>query len=167
MKKIIPLLLITFLFGCDIQQTESKYLRWIGDIEFESSKDNPEFKLCNGANRVAQYFHFEDGLMYNEARPKILKRFQTQYKPVENNQSGWLRIRFIVNCKGEAGMFRVISSDINYQEMKFDKRITSQLLDITKQLNIWSILSQKGNPKDYYQYLIFKIENGTIKEILP
>jgi len=38
---------------------------------------------------------------------------------------------------------------------------------ITKSLSGWKILPNDEAPTDYYQYLIFKIKNGEIIEIMP
>jgi hypothetical protein len=94
--------------------------------------------------------------------------FKSSYKPVEGkDQNGFIRIRFIVNCKGEAGRFRIIQSNLNFQNTEFDTKITTQLLDITRGINQWEILKRNGTPIDYYMYLILKIDNGEISEILP
>ncbi len=73
----------------------------------------------------------------------------------------------MVNCQGETDRFRLISADENYNEKTFAKSITDQLLDIAKSLNGWKVKKMKEKDIDYYQYLIFKIENGQLKEILP
>lgn len=139
----------------------------MGDIEHDSLSDGPNFKLCNGDENVFQYFNIGDGLQYEGEKKALKNKFIEKYQPVNTNQSGWVRIRFIVNCKGETSRFRVIGADPDYQTMDFDKRITNQLMDITKGLEGWKILSLRENPIDYYQYLIFKMDNGKIVEILP
>lgn len=78
-----------------------------------------------------------------------------------------IRIRFIVNCEGKTGRFRVIGMNKNYQEKTFDKAITDQLLEITQHLDGWQLLPNAEEPRDYYQYLLFKMNKGTIVEILP
>ncbi|HKK38289.1 MAG TPA: hypothetical protein VJ949_02605, partial [Cryomorphaceae bacterium] len=83
------------------------------------------------------------------------------------NESGWVRIRFVVNCRGESGRFRMICSDEHYESREFDARITDQLMAITKSLDGWKPLPDSENPDEYYQYLVFKIENGDLIEILP
>lgn len=65
------------------------------------------------------------------------------------------------------GRFRVLQSDYDYQEKEFNEEIVSQLLSITKQINYWEILYKEKNPVDYYMYLIFKITDGQLTEILP
>ena len=55
----------------------------------------------------------------------------------------------------------------NYEEEMFDAKITNQLLKITKSLKGWGIKKHKGKPINYYQYLIFVLQNGEITKILP
>jgi len=56
---------------------------------------------------------------------------------------------------------------MQYEPMRFNKRITSQLLSIIKSIKAWQVQMVNGQPVDYYQYLIFKIRNGQLIEILP
>ncbi|MGL4629975.1 MAG: hypothetical protein ACRCVT_02120 [Leadbetterella sp.] len=79
-----------------------------------------------------------------------------------------IRIRFIVNYKGQTDRFRLIAMDENYKEKVFASSITEQLVKITKSLKGWGLMKYDSTHTfDYYQYLIFKMENGQIKEILP
>ncbi|MBK8111273.1 MAG: hypothetical protein IPK46_13515 [Saprospiraceae bacterium] len=78
-----------------------------------------------------------------------------------------MRVRFIVNCKGETGRFRLLVSDLQFKEAALSKELTSQLMQITKGIKGWQIIYHEGKNRDYYQYLTFKIVNGDIKEILP
>lgn len=173
MKKIIILTTVIFslLWSC---QTEKKadekqeYLRWVGDIEKNEQIDELEFKVCNGDDKILQYFNLGKGPVYSEEKSKILNTFKSKYKPIaDKNQNGLIRIRFIINCEGKAGRFRVLQSDYDYQEKEFNEEIVSQLLSITKQINYWEILYNEENPVDYYMYLIFKITDGQLTEILP
>jgi len=80
----------------------------------------------------------------------------------------WIgRIRFVVNCNGKSDRFRILTVNYDYEPIEFDKNITSQLLNITKSLICWIPKSVNGKKVDYYQYLIFKIKDGKIDEILP
>jgi hypothetical protein len=162
------ILIFTFtscLQSCE--QNKSNYLRHVGDIEFDSKIDNPNFKCCHDEDRIKQYFNFGKGLQYKGEKYAIVQIFKDNYKPVAINERGLIRIRFIVNCKGESGRFRIDAMDVNYNPSSFDERISDQILRITRGLDAWLPLSTKQGPQDYYQYLIFNIENGDIKEILP
>jgi len=78
-----------------------------------------------------------------------------------------IRIRFIVNCAGDTGRFRILGMDKDYKQKEFSPSITDQILSITKSLTGWKTKTSNGETYDYYQYLIFKIDKGQIKEILP
>lgn len=173
MKKI-PLLILSILtISCNIEKdsinnNKTEYLRWVGDIEYDPLKDNDGFTICNGDDKVLQYFNLGKGPIYKGEKPALLRNFENKYKPVPGkNQSGLIRIRFIVNCKGQAGRFQVLQSDLNFKETEFDKKVVSQLTEITEDIESWVILQSDNQPVDYYYYLIFKIIDGQIIEILP
>lgn len=173
MKKSISaiILLFSILWSCKKDHKnyeEHKYLRWVGDIEQNDQIDKLDFNICNGGGKILQYFNLGEGPVYNGEKSRILNTFKSRYQAIsDQNQNGLIRIRFIVNCNGKAGRFRVLQSDYEYQEKEFDEEIVSQLLGITKQINNWKILYEEENPVDYYMYLIFKITDGQLTEILP
>lgn len=173
MKIILPiaisLLLIT---GCgdsvEQQPQIENYLRWVGDIEHDPVLDNSSFELCNGEKKVMQYFNNARGFEYKGEKFAILKIFEDRYiPPASKSEHGLLRVRFIVNCEGKTGRFRCLGMDNNYKRKQFDSGIQDQILTITKSLDGWVPKTMNGELLDYYQYLIFKIEAGQIKEILP
>ena len=167
MKQVWPLLFLCLIVGCATEKDKPKYLRWVGDIEADPEIDGSVFQICYSEARVKQYFNFSQGLQYEGEKTAIVEVFRQNYEAVDLPQSGWIRIRFIVNCKGESGRFRLTTSNTQYQAQDFDPKITDQLLSITQSLDGWKPLPDQEDPRDYYQYLTFKIENGTLKEILP
>jgi hypothetical protein len=145
-------------------QTRGEY---IGDIKFDEKTDNKNFELCN-PNYIFQYFNDSGGVEYKGEKLAIEEEFKQKYNSeIVKKESGLVRIRFVVNCKGETDRFRILGGDENYQEKKFDSSITNQLLTITKALNGWIPKKYHNKQIDYYQYLIFKIKDGKIIEILP
>lgn len=159
-------LLFSILWGCQVEKSD--YLRWVGDIEQNDQIDKLDFKVCNGDNRVLQYFNLGEGPVYKGEKSRIINAFKSKYKSVnDKRENGLIRIRFIVNCEGKAGRFRVLQSDYNYQETEFDKEIVSQLMTITKGIEDWAVFKRNEATVDYYMYLIFKIKDGQLTEILP
>lgn len=167
MNKLLIIWILILIAGCSVDHSNSKYLRWVGDSTFNPAIDKADFQLCHSENQVKQYFHFGGELPYEGEKKELIKYFKTNYVPVESPQSGWIRIRFIVNCEGKTGRFRMISSNENYQEQTFDKKITDPLLALTKESTGWKVQLDEEQPKDYYQYLIFKIKEGNITQIMP
>jgi len=144
----------------------SKYPRMVGDIAYDSALDDPQFKICND-DVFKQYFNFVKGAVYIDEKPSLVKKFKAEYQPVKSDQSGLLRVRFIVNCEGQAGRFRLLMMDNNYNPTEFADDIVNQILSIVKKQERWALLPNENNPENYYQYLIFKIREGKIIEILP
>lgn len=167
MRIFLSLSFLLFIVSCSSNENSHNYLRWVGDSAFKEQLDSTNFQLCNGDKNASQYFHFQEGMQYVGEKISLINHFFDQYKSVDVDQSGWIRIRFVVNCKGETGRFRVICSDQEYTPQVFDPKITDQLLTLTKSLNGWVIQRHDQTPKDYYQYLIFKIDNGKLIEIMP
>ena len=144
----------------------------VGERGWMVSKLNSEEELSAYLNDIQVNFliqEFVDSRMVDPNKIEdILTVLMQQYDPEKAaRESGLIRIRFIVNCKGETGRFRVLAMNPDYQEKAFDESITSQLLTITKGLNGWKPKEFRGTVYDYYQYLIFKIQDGKIVKILP
>ncbi len=167
-KKMLFFVGLLLLAACQPTDTpQSKYPRWVGDISADPELDDADFTACN-EKLAAQYFHLGQQLPYKGEKYAIEQAFAKQFVPNPAiNQSGLIRIRFMVNCEGRAGRFRMIAMDTNYQEQQFDPYITDQLMEITKSLDGWEVGMRKDESVDYYQYLIFKIEDGQLKEIMP
>jgi len=163
--KLIPVLLLWY--GCSHAQIPTQEVRWIDDIVPDTMLDDADFKICNTDEQVIQYFNDGKSIQYKGGKPDIDSIFISAYKPVANSESGMIRIRFIVNCNGETGRFRILSSDLNYQPFQFSYEITNQLLQITKSMNGWQPKIWRDMKVDYYQYLIFRIENGKLTHVLP
>lgn len=167
MKRIQQILLLILFFVCNSIQLFAQETRWIDDIVPDSTLDDANFKICNTNEQIIQYFNDGNSIQYKEGKAAIDSLFFSTYRPINVNQSGLIRIRFVVNCLGETGRFRLLSSDLNYQPYQFTTEITDQLLSILKPINGWKPKIWKSVKVDYYQYLIFKIENGKLTHILP
>lgn len=150
------------------QKEQSKtYPRQVGDIAFDLALDDPAFKVCH-PEHIFQYYNFGKGLTYRGEKIEITRFFEKNIVPTTPEDTGYLTIRFIVNCEGKTGRFRMEQMSCDYQPMKFSETLTKQLHRLTTELSGWGVaLDQNGQPRDYYQYLTFKMRNGMLEEILP
>ena len=114
MTKIFKLLLFfipLISLGQENNESKSDYPNYVGDITFNSEKDNKNFELCN-SKHIYQYFNIGDGLLYEGEKLAIEKEFAEKYKSeIIKNETGLIRINFVVNCKGKTDRFRLISMD--------------------------------------------------------
>lgn len=166
MKSKIPILFLLLFIGC----SNDNNFQNVGDIPFDDSIDDPNFELCN-EKRIKQYYvrrSSDQPPGYKGEKSALEKIILNAYKyPVTSKVDGYITIRFIVNCKGVAGRFRVEEMNLDYKAIKFEEKISTQLLDIVRKLDQWIPRKQNGKSLDFYQYLSFKISNGQIVKIHP
>ena len=141
-------------------------LGYVGDILPNVELDDPSFKRCFEGH-IFQYFNDSKGLLYEGEKPAINTAFEVYIHPILKGENGLIRIRFVVNCRGETGRFRLMAMDNNYKEKSFPESVSEQLMEISKSLKGWKTKYIEGGEIDYYQYLIFKIEDAQLIEIMP
>lgn len=138
----------------------------VGDITFDKKTDDPQFKICNPGN-VYQYYAVNT--TYKGGTKAIKKFLLSNYKfePDFAGITGYITIRFIVNCKGQTGWFRIQQLNSSYQITQFNKKAVGELLNLTKKLNAWIPGKFNGVTRDSYYYLNFKLTGGHLKDITP
>ena len=166
MKLKTLLLFSILLVGC----SEYDYFKNVGDLPFDESLDDKNFEICNKKN-IKQYYvrsSTDSPANYEGEKRALEKTILSQYNFAKTaSENGYLTIRFLINCKGETGRFRIEEMNFEYQPIQFDQKISEQLLKIVKNLDGW-IPRQNGETTfDFYQYLTFKIQDGQIIKILP
>lgn len=160
------LFLLPILFSCQSEKNVTVYPNQVGDIVFDKNVDDSDFNKCFFEPISFQYYNF-NGFPYKGEKFEVEKKLEELNLKSDKHSNGYVTIRFVVNCEGKTGMFRVQQMDENYKEKVFDKKIINQLLDFTKNLKDWIPQEYLGIKTNYYQYLTFKIQDGKISEVLP
>jgi len=131
----------------------------VGDIKADIKIDDPNFKPCD--HKIHQHYNFKS--TYRGEKPAIIAHFSEKLNSgILKKENGYISIRFLVNCKGETGRYRVKGMDFDYKVKKFDQPTVKQLLSLTKKLDGWPAFENFN----YYQNITFKIVNSQIEEIL-
>ncbi|HJT75475.1 MAG TPA: hypothetical protein VJ720_15670 [Chitinophaga sp.] len=138
----------------------------VGDIPFDSLQDDPSFVVCN-PRIVFQYYN--TGSYYKDHKKEIVKYLLDNFRTKDSfqDQNGFLTVRFIINCNGNTGRFRLLEIDNNYQPIHFREGLSRQLLSLVKQVRGWQPAVYKEKVYDSYQYITFRIRNGKIISISP
>lgn len=158
------------LMSCQTGKKVGKYPNTVGDIEFDKNLDETGFKKC-GAGKdkpfSIQYYHGSKGFDYKGEMITIIEKLKKEKIYSKKKINGYITVRFLVNCEGKAGLYRLqsMSSDLKGEEL--DEEFENKLLKFTKSLDGWMPKEIKGSTVDYYQYLTYKIENGEVSEVLP
>lgn len=156
------------LMSCQTEKSMSKYPGTVGDIEFDEKLDDPVFKKCTSDKLVnLQYYQGSKQFDYKGEKLAIIEKLEKAKISSKNKMNGYITVRFLVNCEGKTGLFRVQQMTTELKGMVQDKELEDMLLRFTKSLDGWIPKEIKGFKVGYYQYLTYKIENGKVSEVLP
>lgn len=134
-------------------------------IKYDKNTDDKEFIICN-EDLIPQYYSVETNYVGGKtAIKKILLPIINQDKITFGLKSGYVSIRFVVNCNGETGLFRANEIDENIQSTKFDKSKIEKLKKTVSRLDNWDVKTKFKKQFDSYYFINFKIENGKITDI--
>ena len=145
---------------------KEKYQHHIGHLS--NPDDTTKFNICN-KDRIVGWFASAATYVpiYRGSKSNFKKFIGQNYKKVNETENGFLNLRFIINCKGEVGRMEINQLDNNYKKTKLSSELVEQLVTLSSKKENWTVPKFDEEPRDSYMYLIFKIENGNIAEILP
>lgn len=166
-KKINIILIISFII-LTILIIWINYLmkNHVGDIEFDSSRDNPSFNICN-EKHIYQYYsvgtHYEGER--KAMREEIYQHLQNK-KLMLDKKDGIITFRFVVNCNGKSDRYQYKSIDANFTETNFKESEVKKVLSAVENLRSWVPgINKKGDKVDSYYQINFKIKDGIILDI--
>ena len=162
-------LLGTFLIAASIASYSflnfSKSTGDVGDIHFDKKIDDINFKMCDSA-RVLQYYNSKTQYVggARAIKNEILPQVDTNNIRFEN-KSGIITFRFIVNCKGETGRFRIFQVDENQKESNFSSENILALKKLIQKLSKWELQTYQHKTFDSYYIVRCIVNNGFITDI--
>lgn len=127
-----------------------------------------DFELCGDEQEIADYYNSDDDVRYIGDKGEMMKIIRSQLDRKKlNEESGYLTFRFVVNCKGEAGRFVTEQASLDYAAKQFPKEAIDHLYQITAGLEQWRPSVIRDEPRDAYVYITYKLQNGTLTDVLP
>ncbi len=151
--------------GNNHEESLDKYTHDVGYIDPSTARLNNGFEVCD-EDRIYQYYNPQEA-SYSKGKNGIRKFIQENYINEGYTDSGYLTIRFVINCKGKTGRFVIHENDLDLNPTKLDSKLVEHIFNITSQLKDWNPNIIHGSPADSYMFLTYRIENGEIVEILP
>lgn len=143
-----------------------------GEFKHSAHYINPDEALLNDGFRVCndewifQYYN-KKSLPYPKGKNGFRNYINSNYENRNYSDSGYLNIRFIINCEGKSGRFIIHENDLNFEPKKFNKDLVNQLFKLTSELKQWNPIFVNEENRDSYMYVSYRIENGKITEIIP
>ena len=133
----------------------------VGDLA-ENRKIDGDFRVCN-EDRIIQYYSMNTE--YRGGKKAIRKKILQDLQVLNFKNEGLITYRFVVNCKGEAGRFRSIATDLDNGNINIDPKKLKKINEALYQLKDWIPAQNEKNSFDSYYVLNFKIRNGQIMDI--
>lgn len=155
------------LFGvlsCNSQTKKIEdYLNHIGDTNFNSKIDDPNFKFCDST----KIYHSRSRISYKNGskglQNELIDGYNFQYS--FKNFTGYFFIRLAVNCKNETGRFRWEIVDENHAKTNCPEKLESHIIQLIKNLKNWNGVIHNDKKYDGYTFFIIKFKNGKIVDL--
>jgi hypothetical protein len=151
---------LVFLFClCGVARAQN-----VGDIPFDAKKDDPKFQLCN-PSWVWQGYQLKTKM--DETPLLVTREFKSQFRSKDEwkNESGLIRVRFLVNCNGQADRFRLLGLDFDLREKNFSESLAAHVLSIAKSIQ-WPARRANQQTVDYYHHFSIRIVEGQLADII-
>ena len=142
-----------------------EYKDQVGYLSPENKDWSPNFKRCSNKLPIGTYSSTAP-YIFRENKGKFRKFIVENFNGNRFTDTGLLNLRFIINCKGDIGDIEVNQLNFDFEPIHLNNDLIDRLKRLSFRKENWKFdLTDK--PFDYYMYLIFRIENGKVVEILP
>ncbi|RMB58581.1 hypothetical protein EAX61_09785 [Dokdonia sinensis] len=145
--------------------SENVFTESVAYIDRATALGDPNFRACD-EEHIYDYYNPQRAT-YSKGKNGLRDFIMSHYENRAYTDSGYLNIRFVVNCNGEAGRYVIHENNLNLEPIVFSEDLVNQLYDITTQLKRWNPNVIREEKRDSYMYISYRIENGEITEILP
>jgi hypothetical protein len=138
----------------------------IGWIPFDKSLDNSNFKVCDELN-IEEYYQVNPS--YGEGMPSIRKHFSAHQQLLEAlcEKDGYVIVRFVINCQGQADRYRTKFMSLNYtDENTVNAELQKKIIQLTRNMGNWTPGKYDGKTYDCYQHLKFLFKNSQLVDVL-
>ncbi len=142
-----------------------KYPHHIGYLSPENRDFSEDFQRCSDQLPIG-FYHSTAPHIYKNGKPTFKRHIDNNYKSTGFSDTGYLNLRFLIDCEGDLGDLEVNELNADLELTDLSDGMVDQLVALTMQSTNWASLEKK-EPRDLYMYIIFKLENGKVVEILP
>ena len=133
-------------------------------IPYDADLDNPDYIVCDstrigsGRNRL----QYPGG---NKQLREVIQD-QYQYQSAYAAYNGYIMIRFLVNCEGTSGRYRVEALNLDFSRAEAPPGLVNHTKEIIKNLDAWVKVKNPNGKEEYSKFINLKIENGQIQHVL-
>ena len=134
----------------------------VGDISYNAKLYTSTFNPCD-EDRIFQYYTINT--TYEGVKKAIKRKLLSKINPEKLPKNGLLTVRFVVNCRGEAGYFRAKMIDSELNDIELPTEAVYDLFNLVSALEDWVPGMVQGETRDTYVQISFKLEQGNVIDI--
>ena len=133
-------------------------------IPFDARSDNPNYRICDSTSIGSG----RNRLQYVGGKNKLRKDIASKYVYSQGYEtfSGYIVIRFLVNCEGEVGRYRAQSLNLDFSPLSAPSGLLKHSIELIKSLDNWTKSPVADSEKEYSKYINLKINDGKIQHVL-
>ncbi len=148
----------------DIDQKKHPHI--VGYLDPSNDDSISGFTRCSDSDtRPIGYYSSASKIAFNGGKEAFRTYILNNFDKKNYSDSGFLNLRFLINCRQEIGDMEINELNSNFVKTYLNDDLVNQLITLTIKKENWNSHSQE-KPSDMYMYLIYKLENGAITEIL-
>lgn len=135
----------------------------VGDILFDETIDRDDFVLCDSTD----IDHRRNSLVYPGGKKHMMTLCRDGYKASEDftDFTGYVVVRFLINCEGKTGRFRSEVLDLDFTPAGCSASLKNHILSIVKGLDQWADAKNSTPNRDHSKYINFKIVKGELESV--
>ena len=153
----------------DLKATVPRRVAYI-DPDSTLIPDLQDWALCRDESLIADYYNPTPDIGYPGGHYTLNRDLipKLDLAPF-TSESGYLTIRFVVNCEGEVGRFTTDEADLNFKPKKFPAAAVKEVALAIQMLKGWNTGRVRSDEPlaDFYTYITLKFEDGKLIDLLP
>ena len=146
-------------------QYNRKHQGHIGYLDPENPDAHPNYQRCSEKLPIG-FYHSAAPHIYKDGKGKFRKFIQSNYINKGYKDNGFLNFRFLIDCNGHIGDIETNQLNTDFEYTALSPGLVEQLYELSFRKEHWNQLAHQ-EARDMYMYLIYKIENGEVAEIIP
>ena len=141
------------------------YKDQIGYLSPKNEDWSKNYERCSTGLPIG-FYSSPAPFIFKENKGKFRKFITENFNDNQFKDSGLLNLRFLINCHGEIGDVEVNELNFDFERIDLDDALVHHLKELSFRKEHWNYTIRE-EPSDYYMYLIYRLENGKVVEILP
>lgn len=142
---------------------DKKYPHHVGYLNPANPDFHSSFKRCRPKTVPLGYYHSAADQAFRIDKKTFVRNVRQVYDPQDFSASGFFNIRFLIDCQGNIGDYEINILNTEYEVTKMDALLVDQLTYILLDKKHWKGVQER----DLYMYVILKLKDGELLEILP